>query len=163
MGVVARGVEPSEAVAKLAAVEVSSECGVYSLLTTYESSSDVGTSASWPSITANLSLLFCWSIGSSDTAACARGSSEPGNLVSALCVFPASPSRMRRRGANVSARMQRKKRLTHVARSDASPPLSCSLAVADANVAGLNHPTIHSLHWTFVNARNDGGFGVANT
>ena len=87
MGVVARGVEPSEAVAKLAAVEVSSECGMYGSLATYEFSSDIGTSASWPSITANLSLLFNRSVASSDTAACAKGSSEPGSLVSALYVF----------------------------------------------------------------------------
>ena len=87
MGVVARGVEPSEAVAKLAAVEVSSECGMYGPLATYEFSSDVGTSASWPSITANLSPLFNRSVPSSDTAACAKGSSEPGSLVSALYVF----------------------------------------------------------------------------
>ena len=46
MGVVARGVEPSEAVAKLAAVEVSSECGMYDPVATCESSSDVGMSAS---------------------------------------------------------------------------------------------------------------------
>ena len=128
----ARGVEPSEAVAKLAAVEVSSECGMYGPLATCELSSEVGMSAPWPSTTANLSLVVGrFGGGFSDAAACARGNSEPVGLLSVKhCCRPVSPS-SKPREANINGRLKSNDTLTHIARSDA-PPFSCSLALADA-------------------------------
>ena len=53
--------------------------------------------------------------------------------------------------------------LTHIARSDAVPSLSSSLALADAKVAGLDRSTIHHLAWGLPNALNDAGSRVVNT